>query len=212
MRLLHREIINQTTSETTIESQLELIAENLYLEHKKSNSATCVEISNWYPDLVGKDEETIMNSAFEIADARLTISKGYGFANWNEVTEKGNVKFNMVFEHAVDTMLNGNISSLRKQAKRNENLLCERSKYGHNATLLHYVSSNGVEIRRQKVPKNLPDIAQFLIENGAEKNAKMKIYGGEFTTLELAETSAHPKDAGIEKSLIKALETTSIKR
>ncbi len=208
VRLLHREVINQTTSNTTIESQLGLVSENLLAEHKKSNSATYIEISNWHPDFVGKDLEEIMNSAFKMVDARLTTAKGYGFKDWEDVLAKGEAKFNMKFEHAIDTMLNGNINSLRKQVKRNTNILSERSRYGHQATLLHYVSSNGIEIRRQKVPLNLPKITRFLIESGADKNAKAKLYNGEFTAIELVRTSAHPEDAGIMESLVEAFETT----
>ena len=206
VRLLHREVINQMTSNTTVKSQLKLISENLLTEHERANSATQIEISNWHPDFVGKDTETIMNSVFGIADAKLTIAKGYGFKDWEDVLGRGEIKFNMKFEHAIDTMLNGNINSLRKQVKRNKDILSERSRYGHRATLLHYVSSNGVEIRRQKVPLNLAEITKFLIESGADKNTKAHFYGGEFTALELAKTSAHPKDAGIMESLINVLQ------
>ena len=174
-------------------------------EHKNGNSAVNIEISNWHPEFIGKDTETIMNSPFEIADAKLTIAKGYGFTDWDDVLERGDVKFNMAFEHAIDTMLNGNINSLKKQLKRNKSILSERSKYGHRATLLHYVSSNGIEIRRQKVPLNLVEITRLLIESGADKNAKAQIYNGEFTALELASSSAHPHDAGIMEDLIEVL-------
>ena len=56
---------------------------------------------------------------------------------------------------------------------------------------------------------NLVEITSFLVETGADKNARANVYGGEFTTWELASTSAHPKDAGIMKKLLNHLETSS---
>ncbi len=205
VRLLHREIINQTTSKTTVKRQLRMLSDNLFSEFVKGNPAVTVEISNWHPELVGKDADSIMNAEFSNADARETIARGYGFTDWKEVEDRADDKFDMLFEHAVDTLLNGNIDLLKKKIKAHEDLLSARSKYGHGATLLHYISSNGVEIRRQKVPMNIVEIAKFLIESGADKEAKARVYGGEFTPFELASTSAHPKDAGLANELNQVL-------
>ena len=68
-----------------------------------------------------------------------------------------------------------------------------------------YCGNNGVEFWRQQVPLNLKTIILFLLENGANKNATMSVYGGEFDTLSLLTTSAHPINAGILDELVEAL-------
>lgn len=67
--------------------------------------------------------------------------------------------------------------------------------------LLHYVASNGVELWRQNVPRNLPAICEMLLLKGANASAKMSVYGGYYDTLSLLLTSAHPKAAGLMDEL-----------
>ena len=204
---LHQEIIGKTDSQTTVKEQLEMLAENLVAELQNGNEAVVLEISNCHPELVGKTPEVILNSEFSEEDGRITMAREHGFTDWNEVEKLGETNFDLEFETSIDTMLRGDIDSLREQIESKPRLLKERSKYGHRATLLHYAGSNGVEMRRQVVPLNLPEIVKLLIENGADKTAKANLYGGEFTVLQLAATSAHPKDAGIIKELLRVLET-----
>jgi hypothetical protein len=94
-------------------------------------------------------------------------------------------------------MLAGDFKGIKKIITGNNALLNQKSQYGHEATLLHYSASNGVELWRQKVPLNLPEMVEFLVENGANRNARMKVYGGEYTAAELLLSSAHPRQAGI---------------
>ena len=75
----------------------------------------------------------------------------------------------------------------------------------HRATLLHYVGSNGVEIRRQKVPANLVAITELLLETGSDVNATARVYGGEMTTYSLVATSGHPVRAGLAEELLATL-------
>ena len=76
-------------------------------------------------------------------------------------------------------------------------LLSATSSYGHQATLLHYVASNGVEFWRQQVPMNLPAITSYLLSAGANRDATMKVYGGDFDTYALLVSSAHPLAVGV---------------
>ena len=76
-----------------------------------------------------------------------------------------------------------------------------RSGREHRATLLHYVSANGVENYRQKTPANIVDIAHRLLDAGAEVDAEADVYGGGATTLYLVVTSAHPRQAGVQNPL-----------
>ncbi len=76
-----------------------------------------------------------------------------------------------------------------------------RSSREHGATLLHYVSANGVENYRQKTPHNIVAIARRLLDAGAEVDAEADVYGGGATTLGLVVTSAHPRSAGVQNAL-----------
>jgi hypothetical protein len=64
-----------------------------------------------------------------------------------------------------------------------------------------------VEIWRQQVPLNLPETVSYLLEEGANPGAKMKVYGGEYTAAELLLSSLHPRNAGIFEELRMLLDT-----
>lgn len=203
---LHQDTVLMTSSVTTVLTQLKQFAENLWHAHQKGNESVCPEISNWSPNLIGKSKEVILNTPFSITDARITIAKEHGFKNWEQVQQEGGQYFDISFERAIDALVYGQFEKLKKLLSKYPYLLNQTSPYGHQATLLHYAGSNGVETRRQIVPSNLPEITQYLIKLGANKNATMNVYGGQFNTLQLASTSAHPHDAGIRDHLLTALQ------
>ncbi len=202
---LHRNTIESITENTTVKEQVSAFADTLFAAWKARNPVCKAQINNWHPDYISQSLDIIFQATFKLADARLSIAKDCGFLSWEEVEKIGNVPFNLSFEKAVDTLLAGDLDSLKKQIEQQPTLLHSRSSYGHRATLLHYAGSNGVEMWRQKAPYNLPAIVQFLIEAGADKNATMRVYGGEHTTLEMAVSSAHPHAAGIIDRLTEVL-------
>ncbi|MCH7897610.1 MAG: hypothetical protein IH782_12105, partial [candidate division NC10 bacterium] len=75
-----------------------------------------------------------------------------------------------------------------------QNLVAARSSFGHRSTLLHYVAANGVEIRRQRTPRNVAKITTMLLEAGADVDALSGSYGGgsNQTALCLTVSSGHP--------------------
>jgi len=174
---LHKKAIEQVKPTTTILEQLTAFSNTLLEAWKNRNPVCKGQINNWHPDFIGQSLDLIFKAEFTLVDARLSIAKDCGFANWEAVEKQGNIPFNLVFEKAVDTLLAGDLASLKTQIKEQSNLLNLRSFYGHQATLLHYAGSNGVEMWRQQTPYNLPEIVQFLLDAGADKNAKMKVYG-----------------------------------
>ncbi len=202
---LHKKAIEEIDKNTTILTQLTAFADNLFAAWIAKNPVCKGQINNWHPDFIGKDVDFIFKANFTLADARLSIAKDCGYANWEAVARQGETTFNIAFEQAVDTLLAGDLPHLKQQITQQPELLTLRSPYGHQATLLHYAGSNGVEMWRQQTPYNLPKIVQFLLEAGADKNAKMNVYGGEFTTWEMVATSAHPHEAGIVEELKKLL-------
>jgi hypothetical protein len=80
-------------------------------------------------------------------------------------------------------------------------LVRQRSDRDHHATLLHYVSANGVEGYRQHTPANIVEIGRRLLDAGAEVDAEADVYGGGWTTLGLVVTSTPPRKAGVQLAL-----------
>ena len=109
------------------------------------------------------------------------------------------------FEIAVDAIVAGDIEKLASLLREDPSLVRARSERPHYATLLHYVSANGVEGERQKTPKNIVAIAMLLLDAGAEVDATAGVYDGRATTLGLAATSIHPFKAGVLEPLIDLL-------
>lgn len=109
------------------------------------------------------------------------------------------------FERAVDAVVAGDMPALAQLLATRPGLVNERSVREHHATLLHYVSANGVEGERQRTPPNVLDVARTLLDAGAEVDAEAEMYDGRWTTLGLVVTSCHPRDAGVQISLAELL-------
>jgi ankyrin repeat protein len=99
----------------------------------------------------------------------------------------------------------GDVAALQQLLSENPELIRARSTREHRATLLHYVSANGVEDYRQKTPRNAVRIAEVLLRAGADVDAEADVYGGGATTLGLVATSIHPERAGVQDELIEIL-------
>jgi ankyrin repeat protein len=145
-----------------------------------------------------------------LAGAQLVIAHVHGFANWaalvSHIEARDREDSDVArFEAAVDAIVAGDIDGLRRLLRDHPRLVRERSSRSHGATLLHYVSANGVEGFRQKTPPNIVEITTLLIDAGADVNAKAECYGGGDTALGLTATSAHPAGAGVMIPLLETL-------
>ena len=109
------------------------------------------------------------------------------------------------FESAADAIVAGDLETLKQLLRDDLSLVRARSEREHGATLLHYVSANGVENSRQKTPQNIVAVAEMLLKAGAEVDAEANMYGGGATTLGLVATSIHPYRAGVQNQLIDLL-------
>lgn len=110
-----------------------------------------------------------------------------------------------LFEAAADAIVDGDLTTLDRLLTDSPGLVHARSSRTHRATLLHYVSANGVEDFRQKTPANIVAIATRLIDAGSDVNAEAQSYGGGDTTFMLAATSVHPQRAGVQLDLMRLL-------
>ena len=144
-----------------------------------------------------------------LAAAQFVIARAQGFESWPklakhlEATARANSPVNH-FEQAADAIVTGDVAGLKKILHAHPEMIRATSTRRHQATLLHYVSANGIESYRQKTPKNIVEIGELLLRSGAEVNATADVYGGS-TTLALAATSLHPERAGVQEALLQLL-------
>jgi hypothetical protein len=149
-----------------------------------------------------------LSAHFVLADARDLIASSQGFESWqalaDHIEQMNQDRFPASqFESAVDAVITGDIATLKLLLRDNPNLIRERSTRQHHATLLHYISANGVEDFRQKTPKNAVEVAKLLLASGAEVDAVQA--DGQSTTLGLVATSVHPLLAGVQIALLETL-------
>lgn len=188
-----------------VAQHLSSLADKLYEGYQQKNPVVARETNNYHPDWLGKAPEDIFQAGLNLEDLRQTIASQYGFQDWATV-EQQRKPYYSPFEQALDALLNGRISELQDLLEENPDLASKRSSYGHQAQLIHYAGNNGVELWRQQVPLNLPEVIRVLLDAGADKLATMPVYGGQFNTLQLFATSAHPHDTPIRDEVIRLLE------
>jgi len=138
-----------------------------------------------------------------LTKAQFVIARAHGFPSWPRLMahlegQGGSPQF----EAAADAVVEGRIDDLRRILEENPGLVHARSSRAHNATLLHYLSANGVENYRQLSPANAVDIARLLLDTGADVNAIADVYGGDSTVLNLTATSTPPKQRGVQIPLL----------
>jgi len=146
---------------------------------------------------------------YSAADARTMIVRNHDFGSWEEFeayARARNTAGSLIaqFEDAVDAIVRGDDDSLKRLLAQRPELVHARSTRTHHSNLLHYVGANGVEGFRQRTPKNAVQIAETLLQAGAEVDAVADMYGGS-TTVGLVATSIHPKNAGVQEDLIDVL-------
>lgn len=150
------------------------------------------------------------SSSCRLADAQFVIARSHGFDSWPKFSKHLDAlmqKSSSIarFEAAADSIINGDIDTLTRLLREDPKLVHARSSREHSATLLHYVSANGVEGYRQKTPPNIIAITELLLKAGAEVDAEADVYGGGATTLGLVATSIHPFRAGVQNLLMQLL-------
>jgi hypothetical protein len=138
-----------------------------------------------------------------LADAQFVLARSHGFTSWaafaahlDALAQAGTEA--AAYEAAAEAIVRGDEQTLQELLQRSPELIHARSAREHNATLLHYVSANGVEGYRQKSPKNAARITQMLIAAGADPEAEADVYGGGCTALGLVATSTPPREAGVQ--------------
>ena len=150
------------------------------------------------------------DAPLRLSEAQFVIARSHGFESWPKLikhieglSEKSSLTAK--YEAAAESIVNGDVKTLKRLLREDPRLAHARSTREHRATLLHYVSANGVENYRQKTPANIVEIAEVLLKAGAEVDAEADVYGGGATTLGLVGTSVHPYEAGVQNPLMQVL-------
>lgn len=146
-----------------------------------------------------------------LADAQFVIARAHGFISWpvfalhlESLAQSASPV--SAFEAAVRAIVTGDLEMLERLLQQDPGLARARSTREHRATLLHYVSANGVEGYRQVSPKNSAEIARILLDAGADVDAGAEVYGSSrCTALGLVATSAPPHAAGVQLAVIDVL-------
>lgn len=172
-----------------IVAQLAASAGALVAAHSSGELGASVLIRNWWR----QPHDDARSKVLSELRARAIVARDHGYPSWSVV----HGSCDPVFERAVDAVVLGQVHELHRLLAEQPALVRGRSAYGHHATLLHYVAANGVEIRRQMVPGNAPEIATALLAGGADCSATIEVYGGSLDTLALLRSSAHPRAAGV---------------
>jgi ankyrin repeat protein len=145
-----------------------------------------------------------------LTGAQFVIARSHGFESWPKFAKhlQGLARKSSPvsrFEAAADAIVTGDATNLKRLLREDPKLIRATSTRQHRATLLHYVSANGVEGFRQKTPENIVEITEILLNAGAEIDAPANVYGGGCTTLGLAATSEPPERAGVQEALLQTL-------
>jgi hypothetical protein len=171
-----------------------------------------VRISNWVDDVEAFARRHLESTAAgqracALTAAQFVIARSHGFESWPKFCAhlrslaRASSPVSR-FEAAAEAVVNGELATLRRLLSDEQELIRAHSTREHAATLLHYVAANGVEGYRQRTPSNIVDIAEFLLQSGAEIDATANVYGAACTTLGLAATSIHPERSGLQDSLL----------
>jgi len=179
-------------------------AELLWKAYSDQNPLATIEISNYHKDYLGWNTEKIFEQKLNKHDIIYTVALEFGYKNIVDMERRATVNFKANFEKAVDALISGDKETL-DAALLDPEVVKQTSSFGHNAALIHYLGSNGIEIIRQQVPFQIEDIIKLLDSYVIDWNQKMDVYGGKYNVLQLADTSIHPVHAGLNKKLHLAL-------
>jgi Ankyrin repeats (3 copies) len=208
--------------------QYRKLAKDLIKACKSGMPAIAAWTDRWMASLLaGSDRQSIDRAAHQVeefalrtltrderqcvlADAQFVLARSHGFISWSAfaahldaLAQTGTET--AAFETAAEAVVCGDEATLQKLLRQDPGLIRTRSAREHRATLLHYVSANGVENYRQKSPPNAARITELLLAAGADVEAEADVYGGGCTALGLVSTSTPPREAGVQIPVMQVL-------
>lgn len=190
-------LLTASNYQIPIRSHIEQLSERVLSGHKSKHPGIVFVTASKFGK---KSLSDIFSSEFTLADARNCVAKDFSYENWAAIENLGALKPDAAFESLIDSLLVGDLKSIKNAIAVKPELVHQRSSFPHKSTLLHYTGSNGVEGYRQVVPSNLAQIVETLLLSGADASLEAKVYGG-CTAENLMKTSKHSHDAGLYEEL-----------
>jgi hypothetical protein len=180
------------------------------LQHRPKTLQTADDISASAGRVEEFSRKQFSDRKCSLTTAQFVIARAHGFARWPKFAShleslQDRASTVAVFEAATSAIVSGDTDKLRRLLHAHPRLARMRSTREHGATLLHYISANGVEGYRQLSPKNSGEIAEMLITAGADVDATTDVYHGKCTALGLVATSSPPFAAGVQREVIDVL-------
>jgi hypothetical protein len=196
VRRLHSGLYAEGAASMPIRTWVERQTRALLDAHARRDPACTVQIRAVIPGAAEASVTQILAAPLSYRRALRAVAMDHGFAGPDDALACQRTQ-DPAFERALERIERADVHGLRRLVAEVPSLVHDRSRFGHGATLLHHLTANGVEVRRQVVPSNAPRLAMVLIEAGADAGATMHAYGGEWTVRDLLDTSAHPATAGV---------------
>ena len=145
-----------------------------------------------------------------LTTAQFVIARAHGFLSWPKFVQhleslRRPRSAVAAFERAVVAVVTGDAATLKRLLREHPGLARAESTREHRATLLHYVSANGVEGYHQISPTNSAAVAGILVNAGADVDATADVYEGKCTPLGLVATSSPPFAAGVQRDVMDVL-------
>jgi len=162
-----------------------------------------------HPRYRGAHVNTVDPATLILDDARMVVALTQHFTTWSDL-----VRFTEAvhrdpavgrFEAAAEAIVSGDLARLRTLLREHPELIRARSTRRHHATLLHYIAANGIESVRQRTPPNAVEIAETLLDAGAEPDALADMYDERCTTMSMLVSSTPPAEAGLQIPLAETL-------
>ena len=163
-------------------------ARDLLKHHAARQLGAAQRIREFHPRFAGASDTEIFDIRLRLSDAQLVIAREAGFASWARLKrriEKPSTADRLdlphheriedpVFRRAVELLDAGEAAGLRAHLKQHADLVHRRvsfegGNYFQNPTLLEFIAEN--PIRHGKLPRNIVEVAEVILDAGAEQSA-----------------------------------------
>lgn len=82
---LHGDLFTDSFRQQSVQEQLDAQARRIVDAHGRGERVVVTHIQCWHPELVGHSSGEIMARDFTLSDARQTIAREYGYADWADL-------------------------------------------------------------------------------------------------------------------------------
>src|SRR5262249_35759678 len=165
---------------TWVKRWLEALSK-LQLDVPVSRRDVAHEITQQQAEVATFARQRLSGDRCKLTEAQFVIARAHGFLSWPKFVDHleslaQDRSPTSAFEPAADAVITGDVATLTRLLREHPGLARRQSTREHQATLLHYVSANGVEGYRQVSPQNAAEITKILLDAGAEVDAAADVY------------------------------------